>query len=353
MELANTSALPALALVSQVPDEREGDVRLCSLFAKASYETSGSGRMSLAQTQTELRRAEEPSLYGVLPVDVVPPRAPGLDIAVLGAAYAPGGRPVEHMVASIQVGDWQSDLLITGDRVWSGQPDGTITLGPPEPFLSVPLSWERAFGGRAEVWLDSNTAVDIEDPTNPDGRGFDAHHTAMHQLSALRPPEGFPRVVGERLAPNVEHPSVAIRSSQDTPKPASWAPIPIGSPLRTLLHRTTQTDVSRRDALHDASKDGAIMRVAIPELRHAVPLVGTPFTLSGCSPDGSWRFVWPSLRVVADYFLAGRTGEFTLQPTTLLLFPEQRRAEVTFAGWFKYTDFDAASERSLRIRTEE
>src|SRR6476646_2501013 len=66
----------------------------------------------------------------------------GTDVILIGSAWAPGGRPVTRMQVGMSVAGRQKMIVVTGDRVWrGGQPS------EPAPFESIPLVWERAFGG--------------------------------------------------------------------------------------------------------------------------------------------------------------------------------------------------------------
>ena len=66
----------------------------------------------------------------------------GTDVLLIGSAWAPSQRAVTRMQVGLSVAGRQTTILVTGDRVWrEGQPT------EPAPFESMPLVWERAFGG--------------------------------------------------------------------------------------------------------------------------------------------------------------------------------------------------------------
>ncbi len=65
------------------------------------------------------------------------------EVLVVGAAYAPRGRPVDHLRARVAVGELDKTIEVFGDRAFDSE--GTITgFGP---FARMPLIWERAAGG--------------------------------------------------------------------------------------------------------------------------------------------------------------------------------------------------------------
>lgn len=105
------------------------------------------------------------------------------DVAVIGAACAPGGRPVERMRVAVGVGTRTKQIDVLGRRVvtWhAGQP----VFSASEPFVEMPLSYDNAYGGvdaRVEPGLVSEgqlvkwaTGLDHPGayPRNPFGKGY-------------------------------------------------------------------------------------------------------------------------------------------------------------------------------------
>jgi len=123
------------------------------------------------------------------------------DVIVVGQAHAPGGQPVTQLDVGLRVGPIQKVLRVFGDRFWNA-------FGPsaPQPFVSMPLVYERAYGGVDRQ--SGNPARDWE-WRNPVGTGFAVAggHAAGLQL------------------PNVEHPTDLISSWRDRPQPAGFGAI--------------------------------------------------------------------------------------------------------------------------------
>ena len=112
---------------------------------------------------------------------------PNVDVLLRGHAHAPGGSAkVAHV--RLTCGGVDKRIVVLGDRQWRRTHSGW-TPTQPEPFQSVPLAYERAFGGP-------------QDPNNPIGVG---------------------RVCG-RL-PNLELPHEPIRSPSQAVEPACFLPI--------------------------------------------------------------------------------------------------------------------------------
>jgi hypothetical protein len=132
--------------------------------------------------------------------DLVPLKLRG-EVLVNAVCYPPDGRPRTAMDVSIAVGPIKKTLRVSGDRVWTG-----ATIGRTLPFETMPLRWERAFGG-------------LNPPENSLGRGIDAE-----------PDEAGGSA---RYLPNVEYFDQRVTTSKDRPRPAGFAPIsPMWEPRR-------------------------------------------------------------------------------------------------------------------------
>lgn len=124
------------------------------------------------------------------------------DVLVSGHAYAPGGKPVEEMDVSLHVGSIQKRLHITGDRVWQGR-----SPSRPKPFVTMPLVYERAYGGMDPGSKDGPNPQ--WDERNPVGTGYALSRD---------------RIEGLRL-PNIEYPEQLVRKWDHRPPPAGFGPI--------------------------------------------------------------------------------------------------------------------------------
>lgn len=137
-------------------------------------------------------------------LDLAMPKLQG-EALVWGKCFAPGGKPAKALDVSFQLGPIQKQLYIFGDRRWSRLAGKSLTVSEPEPFLEIPLTYSRAFGG---------PGFDL----NPLGKGFapaaDASGNTVH------------------LLPNIEHPDHVIGSPGDRPEPAGFAPLDSTWPQR-------------------------------------------------------------------------------------------------------------------------
>lgn len=345
MELVNRTPLDADATVSTGLDP-DGP-RIGMLVAKATYAFEDGAVELDTQDPYPLFEKDEETELGLLPGDRLPRRDPAFEVVLLGAAHAPGGEPVPAMTVRLAVGDRSRSMAVFGDRWWdeNGRPT------EPEPFARMPLDWERAFGGTAEAWFDQNTPLDVQDPMNRLGRGFDAAARARELAEALEAPESFPRLRRrQRPLPNLESPEARISSPTDAPDPECWATVPMDigfSQIRTL--RELQEHGEIRD---QRRADVRVYHRAHPYWVMELPREGAPVELRGLSPEGTTRFPLPSVRVLADYVVGDRTGTRELRPHLLALLPEEDRFYLVFREAFSL-EVEPSTERSFRLRLEE
>ncbi|MCC6523839.1 MAG: DUF2169 domain-containing protein [Polyangiaceae bacterium] len=127
---------------------------------------------------------------------------PRADVWLTGSACAPGTGRVTTAQVELRFGGggrgspgFVRRATVVGDRRWQKSVLGTTPTAP-EPFTSLPLTWERAFG-----------APGYE--ANPWGTGYKAH----------------PGADGVARLPNLEDPSRPVSAPSDTPEPVCFAPI--------------------------------------------------------------------------------------------------------------------------------
>ena len=128
------------------------------------------------------------------------------DILVNAHAYAPQGRLSKQVDVTLRVANVNKTLRVFGDRLWNSALVALV-LSDPRPFLKMPLSYERAVGGRD--WTTQESPVQRWDERNPVGIGF-----AMRQADLIGKP-----------APNVESLTRPVRKWSDRPDPVGYGPI--------------------------------------------------------------------------------------------------------------------------------
>jgi hypothetical protein len=120
---------------------------------KGTFTIVKDAKIELAEAQAPIRTVEEawdktnPSSLRF--EDDLAPVKPGTDVVVNATAFAPGGKPAAQWHAGIKVGAIKKRVLVTGPRVWVHVPLLGWSLSPIVPVRSVPLRYERAFGGES------------------------------------------------------------------------------------------------------------------------------------------------------------------------------------------------------------
>jgi hypothetical protein len=240
---------------------------------------------------------------------------PASDVVVVGAAHAPGGKPAPSFGVSFAVGRLRKVVHVHGERVWVGGPAG-MSPSPPVPAASVPLLWERAFGGQEE--LGGGTV--LSEPSNPVGTGFRGKRAA-------RELDGTP-------LPNLEHPAHPLRSPSDRPPPCgvgfvapSWQP--------RAAHAGTYDEAwqKRRAPYLPADFDPRFLQAAPADQIYPGFLQGgEPVELLNLSPAGPLKFALPVCEPAVEVEVAGAEVRPRLAIETLLLEPDQGRFSLLWRG---------------------
>jgi len=320
------------------------------LVAKATFEILADGSTRLdTQTPFPLFEEDEPTPFGLMPQDSVPRQDRKLEVIVLGQAYSTG-RP--QMLVELAVGGYRQSLLVSGDRWWIAQQGGG-RCSDASPFQTMPLTWERAFGGSVECWIDADSVIDLDHPMNKYGRGFDPSGLARDVGKAFVSPAGYPQLSPDfmRLLPNVEHPQAPIRSWSDDPRAYCWATIPTDIGLH--LQRAHDYMAHYGRPLTQQQMLEIVYHRAHPDWILDIPPIDTVVALSGMTPGPRLAFRIPRLRVLADYELGERTGVRELEPQLLMLLPEQSRFYLVYRHFFTIDELTKDTSRSWRLRLAE
>lgn len=227
---------------------------------------------------------------------------PGTDIYVNGSAWAPAGQRVREQIVRVRVGPCTKSVLVLGDRQWLrglGQP----RISQPQPFESMPLRYERSFGGAAseQRW----------EPRNPVGCGL--YRSAAEAQG--------------RPLPNVEDPEQRIGSWSDRVTPTGLGPLSRSWQPR-LAYAGSYDDAwqQHRAPLWPDDFDLRFFQAA-PEGLTAVPWLtgGEPALLEGLHPEGTLAFPLPRRRLVSVSHLGSRRERQMLILDAVQIEPDEGR----------------------------
>lgn len=249
----------------------------------------------------------EPGISAPLYEADLAPRKPRCDVLLLGCAHAPEGRPVTRLPVALQVGAWSKAFTVIGDRWWLKSLK-TLHATAPQPFQTLPISYERAFGGS-----DPTPGEHAPFRPNPVGRGFSRRPSA----DAL---DGKP-------LPNTEEADNPYRRPDGDYRPMAYGPIGRHWLPRAPLAGTY--DASWLENLFPALPpdfDEGYYQAAPADQQIPHPRGGEAVRLTHLTPEGLTAFRLPVRRFRVWYVRRDGT-EIETRPVidTLLFEPERRR----------------------------
>ena len=180
-------------LVSGAPGGRP----LVGLVLKRTYRIGSRGGWEpvaddeqevVVEEELEYETAEPPFVSPIFHGDDTLFR-PRTDVVVQGSAWAPGA-PLPRLTVRFRMEGLKRDIVVSGDRRVERCPGGGLRFTDPEPFESIPLRYDRAYGGvDFRAWLLSRTRLEADlqravpgvplastspchYPRNPSGVGF-------------------------------------------------------------------------------------------------------------------------------------------------------------------------------------
>ncbi|AZO63660.1 MAG: DUF2169 domain-containing protein [Mesorhizobium sp.] len=230
--------------------------------------------------------------------DIVPLK-PASEIIVNGTAYAPNGKPIREMQVGLRVGGMRKALNVVGDRTYD-----MGSYSAPNPFLTMPIVYERAYGG--------TTADGNADPRNPVGVGF--HHAPSADTQV------------RTQAPNITYPGEPFLNPSDRPKPAGFGALGRGWQPRIGYAGTyDQAWIETQWPLPPKDFDPRFNMCAPADQQVPRLVGGEQVTVIGMTPSGRWDFRLPRIVAPLRLIFADRVEEAILQPDTLIIEPDLRR----------------------------
>lgn len=320
------NATPFTGAISLFPDPDGVD----TLFAIVKGTFTLGERLTVAEEQVPVTmesvfRGDPASTSLVAPSDVSLAKT-STDVVILGDACAPRGRPARTMDVSVSIGPVNATVRVVGNRVWAS--DG-VTYGTtaPEPFETMPLVWERAFGGR-----DESDRGPREEPRNPVGTGF-------------RAGDGREPIEGTAL-PNIEDPRDPITSWKHRPTPVCFGPIlPHWEPRRSYGGTYDEEWQKERAPYLPSDFDPRFLQVAPPPLIAPSPLNGgESVELIGFQPHGLMQFSLPAVRPRVVFQLKVRAEERPAMLDTVIIEPTARRLQLVWRAAFR------CDKEALKVR---
>ncbi|NVB42850.1 DUF2169 domain-containing protein [Pseudenhygromyxa sp. WMMC2535] len=273
---------PFAMSLAPLPGRDGRETLFVMIRASFALNRAGVGEPSDEQPEPELvdRYRGEDGASSLLCASDLHPGKRGTDVVLMGSAWARGGVPTQMVDTCVRVAERAKVVRVYGDRSWRPGAVGPRP-SPPEPFVSMPLIWERAYGGRGPT--DPRTERYTVEARNPVGRGF-----AKGRPNAELHVEPVPNLVDPRVP--------FERFGQDA-LPACYAFIAPHWQPRAALAGTYDAAWQRRRAPYlPEDCDPGFFNAADPQLRFDRFLLGDePVELHGLTPEGTLNFALPRL----------------------------------------------------------
>jgi len=292
MELVHATGMQAGYTMGMRPDGRE----LLVVCVKGTFTIpANGGEPQLAEEQVPLIEADtfsgEPGLSAPVYESDYPPVKPRCDVLLNASAYAPGGKPARKVVISLKIGPISKSFQVVGDRTWK---NGILSVNStsPKPFVKMPISYDRAFGG-----VDTNH----KDPKkhsayflNPIGVGYHVHLNS--------------KFVDGRPLPNTEEAGNPIKKPNGTYRPMSCGPIGRGWQPRVRFAGTyDQNWLDNIFPFLPPDFDEQYYQAAPSDQQMPYPKGGEAVILTNLSPQGRTIFRLPRIPLLVWFFM--KNGE--------------------------------------------
>jgi len=308
LQLKNTTPFEAKILL--MPDPQGVDSLYTIIKATFAMETQVTRAEEQCPIAAEDQYWGEPGTTSLKAASDLGLIKPGTDILMIGTAHAPGGKPAPQSDVSLTVGPVTRTIRVFGDRVWQSGLLGAKS-SPPEPFQTMPLVWERAFGGFDQT-KEKEPKVYAEE-RNPVGLGF-------------RVKSGSKAIDGMKL-PNIEDPGQMISSWKDRPAPACFAPVCASwEPRKSYAGTYDEPWQKHRAPYLPEDFDPRFFQLAAPDLVVSGYLKGGEETrILGATPSGELRFCLPRCALQVTYRLENQNHVRVPNMDTVIIEPDESR----------------------------
>lgn len=289
---------------------------------KGTWSIAENGKLALLEKQPPLRAVDEfhgePGKSSIRYAAELGPARPATDVALVGHAIAPGGRPASSMEVSLRVGPLSKRVKVIGDREWTGL--GAMRfMGPPKAFAKLPLIYEHASGGSDET--PGNEKARGRDARNPVGRGYKASGSKL-DWSDLAPP-------------NLEDPGKAFGGpGTKLPPPAGFGFIGRDWEPRLQYAGTYDEEWTKtRLPLLPLDFDERFHNAAHPDLVAPGFLKGgEPVEVHGCTRSGELAFTLPAERPVVEARFRDARTPIPMKLEQVLIDTDAMQLELVWKG---------------------
>ena len=226
------------------------------------------------------------------------------------AAFAPEGRAVQALEVRLVGPGLNKRAMITGDRFWV-RSFSSFAPSEPLPFVTMPLVWDRAFGG-SDLSNVEGPSRNGSEMRNLVGVGF---HLNSDDSAVLGAP-----------LPNLERIDEPVRSWSDKPQPIGFGPVGRGWRPRIGFAGTyDQRWMDETLPFLPVDFDERYFQSAPTDQQLTTLSGGTTFGCVHMSSRGRFVARLPSLRVPLRFLFSDRIESRMVTADTLILEPSDAR----------------------------
>ena len=205
---SNTTPFRAESFVSVDKHGRKHAV----VVVKATFDVGADSECRVAELQAPFVYADQhhgdPGTTALRYESDFAPGKPRADVLLDAEAVAPSGQEVTALDVGFAGPGFVKRARVNGDRHWD---DGLGGVRPsePRPFRTLPLVWDRAFGGSDHSHEEERR--NGSELRNPVGLGFHLN--------------GRKKTILGKALPNIERHDDGMRSWSDKPEPVGFGPL--------------------------------------------------------------------------------------------------------------------------------
>jgi hypothetical protein len=314
VRFTNVTGMPANWTMGFRRDGRE----LLVVVVKATYNLPPPGAApTLARAHVPLIEADvftgEPGFSAPLFESDYAHAKLACDVLLVGSAYAPWGRRVARTVIGLKVGSLVKQFAVVGPRVWK---DGVLRIiaGEPQPFESIPINYDRAFGGTAPAHADrGQTATFVN---NPVGVGY---YPSTEEING-------------KAMPNTEQVDRPVTRPDGDYMPMAFSPIGRNwTPRSGFAGTYDQNWIENTAPLWPADFDERYFQAAPPDQIIPYPQGGEEVVLRNVTADGHRVFQLPVQRMPVT-FIPHKGRDITREGAldTIVFEPDHERFSLTW-----------------------
>lgn len=306
---ANTT--PFLAELFASTDKH--GIKRCIVVVKATFDVAPDGECQPAVEQQPFVYADQhqgdPGTTSIRYESDFAPVKPRVDVLVNADAIVPDKRAMTALEVALVGPGFVKQAVVTGDRIWV---EGLRGIEPshPRPFVTIPLVWDRGFGGSDQS--HEEVSKNGSELRNPVGVGFHLN--------------GDKETIVGRPLPNIERPDGRMRSRFDKPEPIGFGPVGRGWHPRIGFAGTyDQRWMDERLPFLPEDFDDRYFQSAPLDQQLSQLAAGAAFGCRNMSENGQFVTRLPPLNIPVRFFFNDRTESLAVAPDTLILEPGARR----------------------------